>query len=133
MQKDATENNIKRGVGGTVDIEFAVQMLQLKHIGDCPAVGVPGTIDAIGQLMAAEKISSGLGASLLRSYQFLRSIEARLRLMNVTARHDLPSREKELFKLAYLLKYPDAQSLTLAVRSCRQQVREDFEAILGKV
>jgi glutamine synthetase adenylyltransferase len=53
--------------------------------------------------------------------------------MNVTARHDLPSREKELFKLAYLLKYPDAQSLTLAVRSCRQQVREDFEAILGKV
>lgn len=133
IQKDASENNIKRGVGGTVDIEFAVQMLQLKHMHEAPSVWTPGTIDAIGRLLDAGKLSAPLGASLLRSYQFLRSIEARLRLMNVTARHDLPSQEKELFKLAYMLKYPDAQSLILAVNHCRQQVREDFEAILGKV
>ena len=131
MQKGASDENIKRGVGGTVDVEFVVQMLQLKHMQDDPSVWVPGTVDAIKQLVEAGKLDFGLGGSLLRSYQFLRSVEARLRLMNVAARHDLPTQEKALEKLAYMLKYPDAEALTLAVKNCRSQVRADFEKIIG--
>ena len=131
MQKDATDENIKRGFGGTVDVEFVVQMLQLKHMRDAPKVWTPGTVDAIKQLIEAGKLDYGTGGSLLRSYQFLRSVEARLRLMNVAARHDLPTQEKSLEKLAYMLTYPDAEALTLAVKHCRSQVRADFEKIIG--
>jgi glutamate-ammonia-ligase adenylyltransferase len=131
MQKDASDENIKRGVGGTVDVEFAVQMLQLKHMQDEQSVRTPGTVDAINELVKAQKLDAGLGGSLMRSYQFLRSVEARLRLMNVVARHDLPTEPKQLEKLAYLLKYPDGDSLKWAVDSCRTQVRADFEQIVS--
>jgi len=131
MQKDATDENIKRGVGGTVDIEFAVQMLQLKHMQDDLSVWSPGTVDAINRLVEAGKMDARLGGSLIRSYQFLRSVEARLRLMNVAARHDFPIEQKQLEKLAYLLKYPDGSSLKWSVDSCRTQVRADFEQIVG--
>ena len=100
MQKGASDENIKRGVGGTVDVEFVVQMLQLKHMQEAPEVWTPGTVDAIKKLIETGKLDHGLGGSLLRSYQFLRSVEARLRLMNVAARHDLPTQEKALEKLA---------------------------------
>ena len=43
-----------------------------------------------------------------RSYRFQRSIEARIRLMDATGRHELPDNPKELAKLAYLLGYADA-------------------------
>ena len=131
MQKDATDENIKRGVGGTVDIEFAVQMLQLKHVEDDPSVWTPGTVDAINRLVESGKLDEELGSSLSNSYQFLRSVESRLRLMNTAARHDLPTQQKQLQKLAYMLKYPDAQSLTQAVDKCRAQVRADFERVVS--
>ena len=38
-----------------------------------------------------------------RSYRFQRSIEARIRLMDATGRHELPESDRELAKLAYLL------------------------------
>lgn len=131
MQKGASDQNIKRGVGGTVDVEFAVQMLQLKHMQDDRSVWTPGTVEAIGRLVEAGKLERGLGGSLSRAYQFLRAVEARLRLMNVAARHDLPTQPKQLEKLAYMLKYPDAVSLQRAVEHCRHQVRADFESIVG--
>ena len=129
MQNDASEANIKRGVGGTVDIEFAVQMLQLKNVHDDLSVWTPGTVESIESLVAAGRLSAEMGESLSQSYQFLRSVESRLRLMNVTARHDLPDEEKQLQKLAFLLKYPDAESLTKAVADCRKLTRENFNRI----
>ena len=40
-------------LGGTVDTEFLVQMLQLKHGGSDPSVRVPGTLDALTALERA--------------------------------------------------------------------------------
>jgi glutamate-ammonia-ligase adenylyltransferase len=111
LEETATRRNLKRGPGGTVDIEFAVQALQMKHAADAPGVLQPGTLDAIEALHQAGVLSPDDRDYLSRSYRFLRSIEARLRLMNTAARHDLPSDEKELGKLAYLLNYPSVESL----------------------
>ena len=114
-----------------MDIEFALQMLQLKHVEDDPSVWTPGTVDAINRLVESGKLNEELGSALSNSYQFLRSVESRLRLMNTAARHDLPTQQKQLQKLAYMLKYPDAESLTQAVDKCRTQVRTDFERVVG--
>jgi glutamate-ammonia-ligase adenylyltransferase len=52
----------------------------------------------------------------------LRGIEAGLRLMNTTARHDLPDDDRELNKLAYLLRAPSSSVL---VQQCQKHTREN--------
>jgi glutamate-ammonia-ligase adenylyltransferase len=131
MQKGATKQNLKRGVGGTVDIEFAIQLLQLKHLADDPSLLVPGTLEATERLISAGILSNEQGQTLMEGYQLLRSVEARLRLMNMTARHDLPTDQAQLTKLAFLLNYAGPDELVSAISSCRKTVREQFEAILG--
>ncbi len=122
LEETATPRNLKRGPGGTVDVEFAVQALQMKHAADSPGVLQPGTLDAIEALHQAGVLSQDDCDCLSRSYRFLRSIEARLRLMNTVARHDLPSDEKELGKLAYLLDYAGAEAL---LRECDRFTQEN--------
>jgi len=131
MQKGASKQNLKRGVGGTVDIEFAIQMLQLKHVADDPSLLAPGTLEATERLINAGVLSKERGKALMDGYQLLRSVEARLRLMNVTARHDLPTDQAQLTKLAFLLNYPGPDALLDAISSCRKTVREQFEVIVG--
>ena len=133
MQKGATKQNLKRGVGGTVDIEFAIQMLQLKHLADDPSLLAPGTLEATERLIRAGILPKEQGQTLMDAYQLLRSVEARLRLMNVTARHDLPTNQAQLTKLAFLLNYAGPDELVDAISSCRKTVREQFEAIVGNV
>ena len=103
LEETASKRNLKRGPGGTVDIEFAVQMLQLRHAADSPSILVPSTLDAIAALRDADHISADDADFWNKSYRFLRSIESGLRLMNTSARHDLPEDPAELAKLAFLL------------------------------
>jgi glutamate-ammonia-ligase adenylyltransferase len=103
MEENASRRNLKRSQGGIVDVEFIAQMLQMKYALRSPAVLCPGTIEALTALETEGHLNHDDARFLCESYRFLRSIEARLRLMNTTARHDLPEDEHELRKLAYLL------------------------------
>jgi glutamate-ammonia-ligase adenylyltransferase len=109
LEKTASKANLKRGPGGTVDVEFLTQMLQLKHAAENPSVLVPGTLGALEMLHRTGRLADEDFRFLTESYRFLRSIEARLRLMNTTARHEVPDDPRELAKLAYLLDCPDGQ------------------------
>jgi [glutamine synthetase] adenylyltransferase / [glutamine synthetase]-adenylyl-L-tyrosine phosphorylase len=122
LEETATKTNLKRGPGGTVDIEFAVQMLQMKHGAARPECLVPGTLNAIEGLRQANALSQDDADYLSQSYRFLRAVEARLRLMNTTARHDVPDDESERKKLAYLLGYDDADKL---IEDCRNFTAEN--------
>jgi [glutamine synthetase] adenylyltransferase / [glutamine synthetase]-adenylyl-L-tyrosine phosphorylase len=103
LEADAAPTNLKRGRGGTVDVEFAVQMLQLKHAAENPGLLVPGTLDAIAALKAAGVVAAVDAQWWSESYLYLRRVESGLRLMNTTARHDLPHDHAELRRLAFLL------------------------------
>ena len=124
LQETASRRNLKRGPGGTVDVEFVVQMLQMRHATASPAVLVPGTLDAIAALHSAGHLRDEDGAFFSRSYRFLRSVESGLRLMNTTARHDLPADETELKKLAFLLGYHSEITL---LDNCQEYTRENRE------
>ncbi len=122
LQESASPRNLKRGPGGTVDIEFIVQMLQLRHAASNTDVLKTGTLEAISALRVAGYLTDELASYLSKSYRFLRSVESGLRLMNTTARHDLPRDEHKLDKLAYLLGYEGAQAL---LDDCREYTREN--------
>ena len=63
---------------------------------------------------------------------FLRSIEARIRLMNTTARHDIPEDDQELKRLAYLFQYPSADELRQDAEHFTRENRKRFEQIFER-
>jgi glutamate-ammonia-ligase adenylyltransferase len=129
MEEGASRRNLKRGPGGTVDTEFLVQMLQLKHGGQDASVRVPGTLDALTALEQAGYLSTGDAEYFRNSYRFQRSIEARIRLMDATGRHELPVNERELAKLAYLLGYSRADALVTEAENTFAENRARFHRI----
>jgi len=122
LESTVTSGNLKRGPGGLVDIEFLVQMLQLKHGREIESLRVPGTFAAMDALFAAGFLNRDDYDFFTRSFRLLRTVQARLRLMSVTARDDLPDDQRELAKLAGLLGYSTADGL---LDDCRQTTSEN--------
>ncbi|HVX14835.1 MAG TPA: bifunctional [glutamate--ammonia ligase]-adenylyl-L-tyrosine phosphorylase/[glutamate--ammonia-ligase] adenylyltransferase [Pirellulales bacterium] len=130
MEESAPANNIKRGPGGIVDIEFLVQMLQLKHGRDNPAIRSPNTLAALQQLHQHGYLSNADYEYFSTSYRFLRTVESRLRLMQAPTRV-LPDDPIELAKLAHALGYGDGDELQAECRHYLGRNRERFDAIFG--
>jgi glutamate-ammonia-ligase adenylyltransferase len=129
LEETASQRNLKRGTGGTVDTEFLVQMLQLKHGGEDPSVRVPGTLDALSALENGGYLSTDDAAYFRKSYRFQRSIEARIRLMAASGRHELPDSDRELAKLAYLLGYSRPDELVTEAQHTFAENRARFNRI----
>jgi glutamate-ammonia-ligase adenylyltransferase len=76
----ATGIQIKTGRGGLIDVEFLVQMLQLRHGHADAGVRVRDTQGAIAGLAAAGVLAAADARALADGYAFLRALENRLRL-----------------------------------------------------
>ncbi len=107
LEQGAAPTNIKRGRGGTLDVEFIVQMLQLKYSRQEPSVLVPGTLEALAKLQQFGFIDASAGGTLANNYRWLRRVESGLRLMNLAARHELPASHEDLDQLQFLLQNAD--------------------------
>ena len=126
LQESASPSNLKRGSGGTMDTEFVVQMLQLKHGIEKPELRVPGTLAGLSALEQAGILTTTDASFLWKAYQFQRSIEARIRLMNASGRHEFPEDPMELAKLAFLLGYSNVDALRDEVIQTFHDVRKTF-------
>jgi glutamate-ammonia-ligase adenylyltransferase len=129
-QESASLMNLKRGPGGTVDIEFSIQMLQLKYGGIHPQILRTGVWETIEALRDKALLSAEEAAFLDESYTFLRGVDARLRLMDTECRHDFPEDEMLADKLAFLLHQDDPQALREKCERYRRQNREVFLRIV---
>ncbi len=132
MQENCSSRNLKRAEGGTVDVEFIIQMLQLKHGRICPEVLQSGALLAAERLMQHGYLSTIDFETLSSSYSFLRHIESRIRLMNTAARHEFPDDKDELARLAYLQGFANPEELRQQVESCRQQNRRLFDKFFSQ-
>ena len=65
------------------------------------------------------------------SYRFLRMLEARLRLMNTTARDDLPEDIPELDKLARVLGYESGEALSVEYDAYARRTRDAFDRLFS--
>jgi glutamate-ammonia-ligase adenylyltransferase len=128
LEAGASPVNLKRGRGGTMDVEFAVQMLQLKHAAAHPAILVPGTLAALAAMQEAGILSAEEAAWWSEAYLFLRRVESGLRLMNTTARHDLPRDHAELHRLAFLLE-TSPEGLEAKCHNVMRENRRRFEQL----
>ena len=133
VETGAAQGNLKRGPGGLVDIEFLVQMLQLKHGHDNPNVRPPGTHEALVALGRAGYLGAEDTAFFVESYRFLRTLQSRLRLLSITARDNLPEEPRELAKLAGLLHYATPQKLLADCQHFTAENRRRFERLFDQV
>jgi glutamate-ammonia-ligase adenylyltransferase len=129
LEETVGGGNLKRGVGGIVDIEFLVQMLQLKHGRRTASVRRPNTLAALAAIHKAGHLAAEDFEFFRSSYRFLRTLEGRLRLMSVTARDSLPNDPTELAKLAHLLGCPSGDAVVADFEKYTTQTRKRFERI----
>lgn len=132
LEETASEGDLKRGPGGIVDIEFLVQMLQLKHGRRETKVRQPNTLLALTALREAGLLAEGDAAFFSQGYRFLRTLEGRMRLMNITARDRLPEDPLELAKLASLLQCSSSQALLADFNDYTQEIRQRFQRIFDE-
>lgn len=131
LEESASERNLKRGPGGTMDVEFIVQMLQLKHGQTHLEIREPGTLNALAALEQASFLSPQDAHFLKDAYNLLRSVEARIRLMDAAGRHEFPEEPRERARLAYLMGANDPQHLAEEVFETCRKVRETFLRIFA--
>jgi glutamate-ammonia-ligase adenylyltransferase len=96
----AGRQDIKRGLGGIRDIEFAVQLLALVHGGDDPTLRRPATLDALGELADGGYVATEDAAALADAYTALRRAEHHLQLVDLHPAHVLPTDAAPLDRLA---------------------------------
>ena len=118
-------NDLKRGVGGIVDVEFAVQTVQLRYGVQYPEIlrsNVWEATEAIGRVGLWDPVRI---KTLTDGYTFLRTVESRLRIVHNVSRDDLPEDPADLAALAYRTGYegPDAVG----------KFRQDIESTTGAI
>lgn len=133
LEASASPRNLKRAPGGTIDIEFIVQMLQLRYGTESRKILRPGTLSALSSLHEEGFLDKDTFVTLSEAYRYLRGVEARLRLMNTTARHDLPEDRTELAKLAYLLHEDSATGLETRSRDITTEARRLYHCLFKSV
>jgi glutamate-ammonia-ligase adenylyltransferase len=133
MEEGAKATNLKRGPGGVVDIEFAVQVLQLVHGGADASLRTPETQAGLVALHAAGHMPTGQFESLLDAYRLLRRIEGHIRLLDAPGRHDLPAAPEEQRTLAHLLGHESAAALLEEIRDVTARTRREFDEVFDRV
>lgn len=127
--------NVKSGYGGLVDIEFAVQTLQLIHGTAHPNVRAQNTFEAISALHGIQVLTTNQRDQLIEAYGFLRGVENSLRIVHDRPLGDLPEHTTELEKLAKRLGYVDGEQIAAEVflkeyQQCTEHTRALFNQLV---
>ncbi len=122
--------NIKTGRGGIVDIEFLVQMLQLRSGAEHQQVRRRGTLRAIEGLRAVGVLRGEDADALAAHFRFLRRVEARLRLERDRPVEALDTDPETLGPLAARLGFDGEDpggELLATYRRTREEVRAIYQ------
>ena len=132
IQDAASPSNLKRGEGGTLDVEWIAQVSVLKNIADNPSLIQKGTIESILELAKAGLIPQEDATTLIRNFRVLCRITAKLRLMDSGGPHELPERENQMKNLAYLMGQPNAESVRKMCNAARKSNRSLYNRLITK-
>ena len=132
--------NSKFSRGALVDLEYAVQMLQVMHGGDNPRLRTPSVHEALDRLAEGGFIRRQEAEALVSAYRFLRSLINALRMLRGSARDlFLPARDSiEFSHLARRMGYsrrgslPPETSLSLDFETATANVRAFVERYFGQ-
>ena len=125
--REDPDYHLKLGKGSLSDVEFLTQLLQLQHGGDNQELRVPGALEALERLLAAEALTKNEHRALEESYLFCTRVRLRLHLQIGRVTDSLPADPGDLSKLATSLGYDRASELREEYRRVTRRARHVFK------
>ncbi len=123
-------DNVKQGIGGIRDVEFAVQQLQLIAGGRMPEVRTGNTLEALERLANSGLLDSSEKAVFAEGYVFLRDVEHRLQIMDERPVRVIPAgNAKELDKFGKRLGYANGAAFLVEYRRQTAAVNALFKRV----
>lgn len=138
LEGSRTERDLKRGFGGVVDIEFLVQLLQIKYASRITPLRTSNTWRALEALRDAGILTVEQQTTLRESYNFLVRVQSRLRIVHNRSLDELPQGVAEIEKLARRLGFELTSSDTAGghflneLERHTQKTRELFLRLLDR-
>jgi glutamate-ammonia-ligase adenylyltransferase len=105
LEASRSERDVKRGFGGLVDIEFLLQLLQLKYGHNLHELRSTNTWDSLAAALRHALLSPEEYGALRASYDFLRGVESCLRIIHNRSLDELPQTAENLDTLARRLGF----------------------------
>lgn len=123
--------DVKLGRGGVREIEFFAQVQQLILGGRRPELRTPKTKTALDAMAAADIIAPEVAQDLSRCYDFLRSIEHRIQMLNDEQTHHLPDVPQKRTAVAVLSGYSDPVNFEADISSVRRRVHGAYSDLFA--
>jgi glutamate-ammonia-ligase adenylyltransferase len=105
--------HVKLGPGGLSDVEWTIQLLQLRHAFAVPGLRTTRTLPALAAAREAGLVSVADDATLVRSWQLAARIRDAVTLVRGTAADTLPTAHRELSAVAHVLGYGPGEGQAL--------------------
>jgi len=123
--------HLKLGPGGLSDVEWVVQLLQLRHAGAVPALRTTRTLAGLDAATAAGLVGEEDAAALARAWRLATRIRDAVVLVRGRAADVLPARVSERAAVASVLGYPPgtAQDLEQDYRRAARRARAVMERL----
>jgi glutamate-ammonia-ligase adenylyltransferase len=124
--------HVKLGPGGLSDVEWTVQLIQLRHAHALPGLRTTRTGEAMATAVQAGLVPADDAAALMASWQLAARIRNAIMLVCGRPGDTLPSRHGELTAVARLLGYPPgaaAQALEQDYRRAARRARAAMEPL----
>lgn len=102
--------HLKLGRGGLADIEWTVQLLQMRHAGAVPALRTPRTLDALAAARDAGLVDEDDAAVLQQGWRRVSRVRNAVTLVRGKAGDELPRDIRERAAVAAVLGYPPGSS-----------------------
>jgi glutamate-ammonia-ligase adenylyltransferase len=132
VEQSRSERDVKRGRGGQADVEFLLQLLQLKYGRTYPELLQTNTWLVLAAAHATGLLSREEWSDLQTGYDFLRRVESRVRLMTNRALDEFPEAIAEQEKLAQRLRLADAAEFRAILQQHRERVRELLDRVVRR-
>ena len=125
LENSASPRSLKRGPGGIADVEFAVQLYQIKNGRAFPHILHWNLWAALEALHNGGLLPTADYQTFKTSYSFLRQVESRLRIVTNRPQNDYPEAAEELDKLA--------RRLGIAGLASAAELRDEIVRVTGNV
>ena len=129
-RREATDRNVKVGRGGIREIELFIQVFQLIYGGERTDLQDGNTLAALAQLEPHGFIDETVHADLRHAYEFLRTVEHRLQIVQDSHTHSLKNSEAELEVSARRTGFGTATELMAELDRHRERVHAVYTSLL---
>jgi [glutamine synthetase] adenylyltransferase / [glutamine synthetase]-adenylyl-L-tyrosine phosphorylase len=123
--------HLKLGPGGLSDVEWVVQLLQLRHAFADPGLRTTRTLDALTAAVAAGLLAADDGETLATAWRLAARIRDAIMLVRGKPSDVLPTRQPELAAVAGVLGYEpgDSSALVEDYRRAARRARTVMERV----